>query len=100
MNITEVRIKLLKRDAAKIKAIASITIDNCFVVHDIKIIQGNRPEGEYFVAMPSKKMPDGEFRDIVHPLNSETREVVLQAILAEYEQARARYAPEPESNTS
>lgn len=81
MNITEVRIRLVKRDDGKMKAIASITIDNCFVVHDIKIIQGNKGDDSYFIAMPSKKTPDGEFKDIVHPLNTETRETLSKVIL-------------------
>ena len=90
MNITETRIRLLKRDEGKMKAIASITIDDCFVVHDIKVIQGNStPGGGHFIAMPSKKTPDGEFRDIVHPLNSETREKIRAAVMAEYEKACA-----------
>lgn len=85
MNITEVRIRLVKKEEGKMKAIASITIDDCFVVHDIKIIQGNKNDGSYFIAMPSKKTPDGEFKDIVHPLNTETREKLSTVILAEFE---------------
>jgi DNA-binding cell septation regulator SpoVG len=61
MNITEVRIRLKQRDDSKIRAIASLTIDNCFVVHDIKVIEGN--EG-LFIAMPSRKTPEGEYKDI------------------------------------
>jgi stage V sporulation protein G len=73
------------------KAIASITIDDCFVVHDIKIIQGGKPdEVGYFIAMPSKKTPDGEFKDIVHPLNTETRETLSKMILAEFEKELAK----------
>ena len=91
MNITEVRIRLVKKDEGKMKAIASITIDDCFVVHDIKIIQGNRSEdGGYFIAMPSKKTPDGEFKDIVHPLNTDTREMLSKVILAEFEKELAK----------
>lgn len=90
MNITEVRIRLVKKDEGKMKAIASITIDDCFVVHDIKIIQGNKEDGKYFIAMPSKKTPDGEFKDIVHPLNTETRENLSKIILSEFEKELAK----------
>ncbi len=68
------------------KAIASITIDNEFVVHDIRVIDGNNG---LFVAMPSKRTPDGQFRDIAHPICSETRGKIQTAVLAEYEQAAA-----------
>ncbi|MBR2971071.1 MAG: septation regulator SpoVG [Clostridia bacterium] len=86
MNITEVRIRLLKKDDTKLKAVATITIDNYFVVHDIKVIQG---ESDLFIAMPSKKMPSGEYKDIVHPLNTETREMLRSLIVAEYRKAVA-----------
>lgn len=86
MNITEVRIRLKTKEESKIRAIASITLDECFVVHDIKVIEGN--DG-FFIAMPSRKTPEGEFKDIVHPLNTETREFIKQRILEEYEKARA-----------
>ncbi len=93
MNITEVRIRLVKKDEGKMKAIASITIDDCFVVHDIKIIQGNRNEGGgYFIAMPSKRTPDGEFKDVVHPLNTETREILSKVILEAFEKESANAA--------
>jgi stage V sporulation protein G len=97
MNITEVRIRLVKRDEGKMKAIASITIDDCFVVHDIKIIQGNKTDDNYFIAMPSKKTPDGEFKDIVHPLNSATRELISRLVLAEFEKEAAKTAQESEA---
>lgn len=84
MNITEVRIRLLKKEDTKLKAVATITIDDYFVVHDIKVIQG---ETDYFIAMPSKKMPSGEYKDIVHPLNTETRERLKSLIVAEYHKA-------------
>ncbi|MDR2202546.1 MAG: septation regulator SpoVG [Clostridiales bacterium] len=90
MKITEVRIRLVKKDDGKMKAVASVTIDDCFVVHDIKIIQGNKGDGSYFIAMPSKKTPDGEFKDIVHPLNSETRELLSGLVLAEFERELQR----------
>lgn len=87
MNITEVRIRLKTKEDSKIRAIASITIDECFVVHDIKVIEGN--EG-FFIAMPSRKTPEGEFKDIVHPLNTETRELIKDKILQEFEKARVQ----------
>jgi len=85
MNISDVRVRIVKNDTSKIKASASITIDECFVVHDIKIIEGN--EG-YFIAMPSRKTPDGEFKDIVHPLNTETREQIRDIVLKAFEEAK------------
>ena len=66
------------------KAIASITIDNEFVVHDIRVIDGNNG---MFVAMPSKRTPDGEFRDIAHPISSSTREKIQNAVLEEFDRA-------------
>ena len=85
MNITEVRVRLVKKEEGKLKAVASVTIDDCFVVHDVKIIEG--AEG-CFIAMPSKRTPDGEYKDIVHPLNTDTREMMGRVILAEYEKAK------------
>ena len=82
MNITEVRIRLVKSDEGKLKGVASITIDDCFVVHDVKIIEGS---DDYFIAMPSKKAVDGEYRDIAHPINSGTRERIQSIILEEYQ---------------
>lgn len=81
MKISDVRIRMVKSESSKIKASASITIDECFVVHDIKVIEGT--EG-YFIAMPSRKTPDGEFKDIVHPLNTETREMIKDVVLKEF----------------
>ena len=80
MQITDVRIRKVKNEG-KMKAIASITIDQEFVVHDIKVIDG---ENGLFIAMPSRKMSDGEFRDIAHPLVSETRAKIRDAILEQY----------------
>ncbi len=85
MKISDVRVRIVKNDTSKIKASASITIDECFVVHDIKIIEGN--EG-FFIAMPSRKTPDGEFKDIVHPLNTETREQIRDIVLKAFEEAK------------
>ena len=87
MNITDVRVRIVKNDTSKVKASASITIDDCFVVHDIKIIDGN--DG-YFMSMPSRKTPDGEFKDIVHPLNTETREKIRDLVLKAFEEAKAK----------
>ena len=79
MNITEVRISL--RDDAKLKAFASITLDNCFVVRGLKIIEG---KSGTFVAMPSRKRKDGEYQDIAHPINNEARAIMERAILKAY----------------
>ncbi len=81
MKISDVRIRFVKKDDSKLKAVASITIDDCFVVHDIKVIEG--ADGP-FIAMPSRKTNDGEFKDIAHPLNTETREILRNAILTAY----------------
>lgn len=86
MNITDVRVRLLKKEEGKLKAVASIIIDNDFVVHDIKVIEGN--DG-CFIVMPSRKANDGEYRDIAHPLKTEVREDLKAKILAAYEAAKA-----------
>ncbi len=83
MNITDVRIRKVNQEG-KMKAIVSITLDNEFVVHDIKVIEG---ENGLFIAMPSRKTSNGEYRDIAHPINSSARETLQKAILAKYEQA-------------
>lgn len=77
---------MIKKDDSKLKAVASITIDDCFVVHDIKIIEGT---DEMFISMPSRKTPDGEYKDIVHPINTPTRELIKNAIMEEYQKALA-----------
>ena len=81
MKISNVRIRLVNREDNKLKAVASITIDDSFVVHDIKVIEAT--EG-VFIAMPSRKTNNGEFKDIAHPLNTETREILKKAILTAY----------------
>jgi stage V sporulation protein G len=86
MKITETRVRLVKKEDGKLKAVASITIDDCFVVHDVKILEGN--DGEYFIAMPSKKTPEGEYKDIVHPLNTETREQIKSIVLDEFKKVK------------
>ena len=83
MRITDVRVRRMTQDS-KMKAIVSITIDDEFVVHDIKVIEG---EKGLFIAMPSKKANDGEYRDIAHPINSETRDKIQSIILESYEKA-------------
>jgi stage V sporulation protein G len=81
MNITDVRVRKVN-DEGKMKAVVSVTFDDEFVVHDIKIIEG---QNGLFIAMPSRKMGEGDFRDIAHPLVSETRNKIKDAIFAEYE---------------
>ena len=83
MRITDVRVRKMTQDS-KMKAIVSITIDDEFVVHDIKVIEG---EKGLFIAMPSKKATDGKYRDIAHPINSVTREHIQNIILDSYEKA-------------
>jgi len=82
MKITDIRIRIVKKDDNKLKAVASLTIDDCFAVHDIKVIEGNQG---LFVAMPSRKTPEGNFKDIVHPLDTGTREEITKLVLAEYD---------------
>ena len=81
MQITDVRVRKVTKEG-KMKAFVSITLDNEFVVHDIKVIEG---EKGLFIAMPSRKAADGEYRDIAHPINSETRERIQSIILEKYE---------------
>ena len=83
MQITDVRIRQVTKEG-KMKAVVSITLDNEFVVHDIKVIDGDKG---LFIAMPSRKTGEGEYRDIAHPINSGTREMILKIILEQYEQA-------------
>lgn len=89
MNITDVRVRKMTKES-KMKAVVSITIDDEFVIHDIKVVEG---EKGLFIAMPSRKAADGEYRDIAHPINSETRERIQKIILEKYEEALAE---EPE----
>ena len=83
MNITDVRVRKIAKEG-KMKAVVSITLDNVFVVHDIKVIEG---EKGMFIAMPSKKASDGEYRDIANPINSETRDHMQNVILEAYEKS-------------
>lgn len=89
MLITDVRVRKIAKEG-KMKAVVSITLDDEFVVHDIKVIEG---EKGLFIAMPSRKAADGEYRDIAHPINSTTRERIQKMILEAYEKA----AEEPEA---
>ena len=81
MEITDIRIKKVTGES-KMKAVASVTFDNAFAVHDVKVIEG--PE-KLFVAMPSRRTPDGEYRDIAHPINSDMRATLESRVLAAYE---------------
>ena len=83
MQITDVRVRKVAKEG-KLKAVVSITMDDEFVVHDIKVIEG---EKGLFIAMPSKKTADGEYKDIAHPINSGTRERIQTLILEKYEEA-------------
>lgn len=82
MQITDIRVRKISKEG-KMKAVVSITFDNAFVVHDIKIIEG---EKGLFIAMPSRKAADGEYRDIAHPINSETRDMIQSMVLQKYEE--------------
>ena len=85
MQITDVRIRKVEKEG-KMKAVVSITIDEEFVVHDIKMIEGDKG---LFIAMPSRKAADGEYRDIAHPINSDTRERIQTLILQKYQETMA-----------
>ena len=87
MEITDIRVRKINKDG-KMKAVVSVTFDNEFVVHDIKVIEG---EKGLFIAMPSRKAGDGEYRDIAHPINSETRDKIQRIILESYEVAAEEY---------
>ena len=87
MKISDVRVRIVKKDDSKLKAVASVTFDDCFVVHDIKVIEGT--EG-FFIAMPSRKTGEGDYKDIAHPIKTETREELIKVILAEFEAEKAK----------
>ena len=82
MEITDIRIKRVST-GGKMKAVVSVTFDDAFVVHDIKLIEG---QDKLFTAMPSRKTPEGEYKDIAHPINSDMRTVLESAIIAKYKQ--------------
>ena len=83
MQVTDVRVRMVSKDS-KMKAVVSVTFDEIFVVHDIKVIEG---EKGLFIAMPSRRSGDGEYRDIAHPINSEMRDKLQKEILEKYEEA-------------
>lgn len=89
-EITDIRIKKVASEG-KMKAVASVTFDNAFAVHDVKVIEG--PE-KLFVAMPSRRTPDGEYRDIAHPINSDMRNMLESKVLAAYDAIEDEPAPE------
>ena len=90
MEITDVRVRRVAKEG-KMKAVVSITIDNEIVIHDIKVIEG---EKGLFIAMPSRKSADGEYRDIAHPINSDTRKRIQDLILTKYEESADEEIPE------
>lgn len=83
MQITDIRVRIVRNDD-KLKGVASITIDDCFVVHDLKVIAG--PD-QLFIAMPSRKTKDGEYKDVAHPIKSDTREAISKMVLDAYNKA-------------
>ena len=85
MKITDVRIKLINKEDNKVKALVSVTFDDTFVVHDVKVLTGNNDST--FVSMPSRKDLNGEFRDVAHPLNSEFRKYLCETVLEHYHKA-------------
>jgi len=93
MNITDVRIRRITT-GGKMKAVVSITIDDCFAIHDIKIIES---QNGLFIAMPSRKTPDGQFKDIAHPINSETRKTIEKLILEKFDELEEEVEEVPEA---
>lgn len=86
MNISDVRIRMVQKEDSKLKAVASITLDEAIAIHDIKIIEGS--DG-CFIAMPSRKTQDGEYKDIAHPINAEARNELISAVMTAYEKELA-----------
>ncbi len=84
MNITSVRVRKFEREDSRMKGIATVLVDDCFAIHDIKVIDG---DNGLFIAMPSRKTPTGEYRDIAHPTNQETRQMFEEAVLEAYKNA-------------
>jgi stage V sporulation protein G len=108
MKITEVRVYPVRKSDDKLKAFATITFDDCFVVRDLKVINGNTG---YFIAMPSRKRNDGTYSDVAHPLNSEMRNYIEEVVLGEYrrivdsgefqpDESSSDETPEPEATRS
>lgn len=85
MNISDVRIRLAPGDS-KLKAVASVTIDEAIVIHDVKILAG---ENDVFIAMPSRKIPSGEYKDVAHPVNAEARNELVSRVISAYKEAIA-----------
>ncbi len=90
MQITDIKVRKINAEG-RMKAVVSVTFDDAFVVHDIKVIAGQE---KLFIAMPSRKTPDGEFKDIAHPINAEMRELLQDMILAKYEESLAEQTEE------
>lgn len=90
MEITDIKIRKINADG-RMKAVVSVTFDDSFVVHDIKVIEGQE---KLFIAMPSRKTPDGEFKDIAHPINADMRETLQNMILGKYEESLSEYSVE------
>ncbi len=86
MQITEVRLRLVK-DSGRLKATASVTFDESFVVHDLRVVES---DGALFIAMPNKKLNNGEFRDVAHPINNEMRDYIAGAVISKYKEEAAR----------
>jgi stage V sporulation protein G len=86
LHITEVRVSL--RDDAKLKAFASITLEDCFVIRGLKVIEGNN--NRMFVAMPSRKRPDGKHQDLAHPIKKEMRQMIEDVVIGEYQREKSR----------
>ena len=95
MKVTSVNVKKIEKEGSRMKGIASIVLDECFAVKDIRIIQG---EDKLFIAMPSRKYPDGEYRDVAHPINGETRKMFEDAIIEEYNNTEDVATTEEEEN--
>lgn len=91
MQITEVRLRLVK-DSGRLKATASITIDESFVVHDLRIVEN---DDALFIAMPNKRLNNGEYRDIAHPINNEVRDYIATTVIAKYKEEAARASSAP-----
>ncbi len=95
MKITSVKVRKIEKEDSRMKGIASVVIDDCFAVKDIRIIQG---EDKLFIAMPSRKYPDGEYRDVAHPINGDTRKMFEDAIIEEYNNTEDVATTEEEEN--
>ena len=90
MQITDIRVRKINAEG-RMKAVVSVTFDDAFVVHDIKLIEG---QDKLFIAMPSRKTPEGDFKDIAHPINAETREILHSSILKKYQEILEETAEE------